>query len=369
MSNNNSNKPDWTPEKAGSEFAVRVQKGVPKNGNFVGKNIKRYEPTLDEYVKGVLSNQRTLLAKTITLIESNSEKHYKLATSIIQKLQPHTGNSIRVGISGVPGAGKSTFIEALGLSLIRQGYKVAVLTVDPSSSVTKGSILGDKTRMENLSREQNCFIRPSPSGDTLGGVTRKTRETISVCEAAGYNVILVETVGVGQNEIAVRSMVDFFLLIMISGGGDELQGIKRGVIEITDAIAINKADGDNKLNAELAKQEYSNALHYLTPTTKGWTTPVTLCSAITGEGIDEIWENVSKFVELTKSTGEFEKRRKVQIKSWFHSLIIERLQNEFFNKEEVKSLLPILEEKLLNNNIFVLEALEQLFNPTEQDTR
>ncbi len=362
MNNNKSYKPDWVPTNGGKEFAVNIKKGVAQSTNSEIKNISRYEPTIDEYVDGVLNNNRTLLAKTITLIESNSEKHFKLANKIIQKLLPESGNSIRVGITGVPGAGKSTFIEALGLYLINEGHKVAVLTVDPSSSITKGSILGDKTRMENLSREPNCFIRPSPSGATLGGVTSKSRETITVCEAAGYDIILIETVGVGQNEITVRSMVDFFLLMMIPGAGDELQGIKRGVIEIADALVINKAEGNNKLKAELAKTEYSNALHYLTQNTNGWHTPVTLCSAINNEGIKEVWDEVLKFTNITKNSGVFFERRKQQSKKWFNFLIEEKLKTDFFNNNAIKEILPKIEEQILENNTFVIEAVEKLFS-------
>jgi len=362
MNENKSYKPDWVPENAGKEFAIRIKKGINDTSTASNKTIGKYEPTIDEYVNGVLNNQKTLLAKTITLIESNSEKHFKFANEIIQKLLPKAGNSIRVGITGVPGAGKSTFIEALGLHLISKGHKVAVLTVDPSSSITKGSILGDKTRMDNLSREPNCFIRPSPSGTTLGGVTRKSRETITVCEAAGYDVILIETVGVGQNEITVRSMVDFFLLIMISGAGDELQGIKRGVIELADALLINKADGDNKQKAEMAKSEYSNALHYLKPNTEGWVTSVNLCSAINNEGVEEIWTEIKKFTEITKHSGIFYNRRKNQAKEWFNSLIEERLKSEFFNNHEIKLLLPKIEHELLNNNISVIDSVEKLFD-------
>ena len=361
MNKNNSYKPDWVPENGGSEFAIKIKKGVNQIINSEIKNISKYEPTIDEYVEGVLSNQKTLLAKTITLIESNSEKHFKQANKIIQILLPKAGNSIRVGITGVPGAGKSTFIEALGLYLISKGNKVAVLTVDPSSSITKGSILGDKTRMEKLSREPNCFIRPSPAGTTLGGVTNKSRETIAICEAAGYDVILIETVGVGQNEITVRSMVDFFLLLMIPGAGDELQGIKRGVIEISDALLINKADGDNKQKAELAKTEYSNALHYLTQNTNGWVTPVKLSSAINNEGIEEIWSAILKFTEITKETGQFADRRKEQAKEWFNSLIEDKLKTDFYKNEDVKTILPEIEKAILNNNTFVLDAVEKLF--------
>jgi LAO/AO transport system kinase len=361
MSENNSYKPDWAPANAGKEFAVNIQKGVSPTSKVSVKKVSKYEPTIDEYVSGVLANQKTLLAKTITLIESNSEKHFKLATQIIKKLLPKGGNSIRVGITGVPGAGKSTFIEALGLHLIAKGHKVAVLTVDPSSSVTKGSILGDKTRMEKLSREPNCFIRPSPSGTTLGGVTRRSRETITVCEAAGYDVILIETVGVGQNEITVRSMVDFFLLLMISGAGDELQGIKRGVIEIADALLINKADGDNIKRAEIAKAEYATALHYLQPKIAGWATPVETCSAIDNKGIEEFWKLVLEFVELTKENGFFDKQRREQSKDWFYSLINEKLKSDFYNDEFISNILPTFEKEILDNKMFVLDALEKLF--------
>ncbi len=362
MDNKKSYKPDWVPTNGGSEFAVNIKKGVAPIINSEIKNISKYEPTIDEYVEGVLNNQRTLLAKTITLIESNSEKHFKQANKIIQKLLPSAGNSVRVGITGVPGAGKSTFIEALGLYLIAKGHKVAVLTVDPSSSISKGSILGDKTRMEKLSREPNCFIRPSPAGNTLGGVTSKSRETITICEAAGYDVILIETVGVGQNEITVRSMVDFFLLLMIPGAGDELQGIKRGVVEIADALLINKTDGDNKTRAEIAKTEYSTALHYLQPKIEGWSTPVETCSAINNQGIQEFWDLVLDFVTLTKKSGYFESNRTQQSKEWFYSLIDEKLKNMFFKNNNISEMLPDFEKGILNNKLFVLDAVEKLFS-------
>ncbi|MCF6271193.1 MAG: methylmalonyl Co-A mutase-associated GTPase MeaB [Melioribacteraceae bacterium] len=362
MKEKKSYKPDWVPANGGSEFAVNIKKGVTPINNSETKNISKYEPTIDEYVEGVLNNQRTLLAKTITLIESNSDKHFKLANKIVQKLLPRAGNSIRVGISGVPGAGKSTFIEELGLYLISKGHKVAVLTVDPSSSISKGSILGDKTRMEKLSREQNCFIRPSPAGTTLGGVTSKSRETITICEAAGYDIILIETVGVGQNEITVRSMVDFFLLLMIPGAGDELQGIKRGVIEIADALLINKADGDNITRAEIAKSEYSTALHYLQPKIEGWNTPVETCSAINNQGIEEFWSLVLDYVALTKKSGYFQSNRTQQSKKWFHSLIDEKLKSIFFSNSHILKMLPKFEKDILNNELFVLDAVEKLFS-------
>lgn len=362
MQENENIKPDWTPKNAGKEFAVRVVKGTNQSNTVKSKIVKSNDLSIDDYIKGVLDNNRTILAKTITLIESNSEKHFDLAHKVLQKLLPHAGNSIRVGITGVPGAGKSTFIEILGMYLIGKGHKVAVLTIDPSSTVTRGSILGDKTRMENLSREPNCFIRPSPSGGTLGGVTRKSRETIIVCEAAGYDIILVETVGVGQNEVTVRSMVDFFLLLMITGAGDELQGIKKGVIEIADALLINKADGANEKKAEIAKTDFAMALHYLTPSTQGWTVPIETCSAITGRGIKEAWDNIEKFVALTKNSNIFEQRRKEQLVEWVHKLIEEELRNQFYNNPYIKSELPVIENELINGNILSIEAAKKLLS-------
>ncbi len=361
MKNKKSYKPDWVPENAGKEFAIEIKKGVSTIPTIIKKSNK-YQPSIDDYVNGVLNNNRTLLAKTITLIESNSEKHFELAHKILKNILPYSGKSIRIGISGVPGAGKSTFIEAFGIYLINKGYKVAVLTVDPSSSVTKGSILGDKTRMEKLSTKPECFIRPSPSSCTLGGVTRKSRETITICEAAGYNIILIETVGVGQNEIAVRSMVDFFLLIMIPGAGDELQGIKRGVIEIADALLINKAEGDNKTKAEIAKTDFSNALHYLKPNVDGWNTPVETCSAINNIGIDKAWEIIDEYINLTKKTGFFETRRKQQSREWFHSLVENGLKQKFNSNKNIQNLLPKLEEDVVANKIFAIDAVKKLLS-------
>ena len=271
-------KPDWTPECAGDEFACQVMTGIDEEALRKAKAkavpaIRRRELSVDEYVKGILACDRMILARAITLIESNAPKHFELGQEIIQKILPYTGKAVRVGITGVPGAGKGTFIEALGNLLCDRGKKIAVLAVDPSSHVSGGSILGDKTRMEQLVKQPNAFIRPSPSGGTLGGVTRKSRETLLLCEAAGFDTILVETVGVGQSETTVRSMVDFFLVIALTGAGDDLQGIKKGVIETADAILVNKADGDNKRKAMVARSEYEQVLHYLRPAAGGWPSP------------------------------------------------------------------------------------------------
>lgn len=294
----------------------------------------------DSIVEGIGKGQLRALAKAITLIESRNPEHSKDAAVLLDKLLPNTGRSFRVGITGVPGVGKSTFIEALGMHLISLGHKVAVLAVDPSSQITGGSILGDKTRMEELCKEQNCFIRPSPSGDSLGGVARKTRETMLACEAAGYDVIIIETVGVGQSETTVASMVDFFLLLQLANAGDELQGIKKGVMEIADAIVVNKAEGENRPKAELAKQQYVNALHILRPKSMNWIVPVHLTSALHNEGIAEVWEMLLSFKQKMLETGEFDDKRKKQAVDWMWSMLMDHLKDMLLTNVDVKSLFP-----------------------------
>lgn len=355
-------KPDWVPENAGEGFATRVLKGVsPKNqGKIRSVHKKRHILEISDYVNGVLRNERTILARTITLIESNSSQHNETAKNVLRELLPFSGKSIRIGITGVPGAGKSTLIESFGLYLIKEGHKVAVLAIDPSSTLTKGSILGDKTRMEKLAREEGCFIRPSPTGGTLGGVARKTRETMLVCEAAGYDVILIETVGVGQSEVTVRSMVDFFLLVMIAGAGDELQGIKKGVMELADSVLINKADGENIRKARLACNDINMALHYIQPSTKGWDTTAGICSALSGEGIPGIWEQVNKFREITGKNGTFDERRKSQTIDWMFKMIDEGLTNNFYQNEKVKNLIKIIKQKVIEGKLLATEGAEEL---------
>ena len=288
---------------------------------------------------GVRSGNIRSLAKAITLIESRNPDHSQDAVELLDALLPDSGNSIRIGISGVPGVGKSTFIEAFGMNLVRADHRVAILAVDPSSQLSGGSILGDKTRMEELAREQNAFIRPSPSGSTLGGVARKTRETMLLCEAAGYDIIIIETVGVGQSEITVASMVDFFLLLQLANAGDELQGIKKGVMEIADAIVINKAEGDNRPRAELARQQYENALHLLKPKSSHWQVPAMLCSALYNEGIDDIWKMIQKFTTTMQQHGEFQEKRHLQATDWMWAMVMDDLKDLFMRDKNVASLI------------------------------
>ena len=301
---------------------------------------------LHDLAAGVRAGNIRALAKAITLVESRNLDHSLAATTLLDELLPDTGRAIRIGISGVPGAGKSTFIEAFGLHLTGLGHKVAVLAVDPSSQRSGGSILGDKTRMEELSRDARAFIRPSPAGDTLGGVARKTRETMLICEAAGFDVIIIETVGVGQSEITVASMADFFLLLQLPNAGDELQGIKRGVMEIADAIVVNKAEGDNRPRAELARQQCVNALHMLAPKSAHWQVPVLLCSALQREGIVDVWATVAAFRAAMEESGEFQRKRALQNSDWMWTLLMEDLKETFLRHPRVEALLPQLQESV-----------------------
>ncbi|MFT6123458.1 MAG: LAO/AO transport system kinase [Oleiphilaceae bacterium] len=303
--------------------------------------------------------QRRSLAKAITLIESKLDQDREVAQSILNTLLPTTGKSIRIGITGVPGVGKSTFIEALGLHLIQQGKKVAVLAVDPSSPVRGGSILGDKTRMEMLSRESNAFIRPSPSEGALGGVAQKTRETMLLCEAAGYDVVLVETVGVGQSEYQVAAMVDFFLVLMLPNAGDELQGIKRGIMELADALVINKHDGENLHLAERTKGHYQSALH-LMQQNNTWTPQVKTCSAIENKGVKEVWEMILEFKLSCQASGDFEPKRAKQKSEWLESLIQEMLAMKLKNNVAIQSQLPQLKDKVLNNTMTPYQAAQKI---------
>jgi len=314
------------------------------------------------YIDGVLCRDKRIVAKTITLIESSLIAHQQVARRIINRLLPETGRAIRLGISGVPGAGKSTFIESLGTQLTNKGHHVAVLAVDPSSKRSGGSVLADKTRMEKLSVTEKAFIRPSPSGGTLGGVARKTRETMLVCEAAGYDVMIVETVGVGQSETTVASMVDFFLLLMIAGAGDELQGIKKGVLEVADAIAVNKADGNNIERAERARKQYENALHYLIPTSPVWTPRVMTCSALEGNntGIMDIWNMVLTHRERCLSSGVLDRKRKQQSLDWMWSLLEEGLKERFFHHPKIVDRLPGIKRDVENGEISPTAAADEL---------
>jgi len=323
------------------------------------KNFRR-PLSVDDYIQGVLNRDRMVLARTITLIESHSAAHQQIAQEVVQQLLPYGGRSIRLGITGVPGVGKSTFIEAFGCFLCETSHHVAVLAIDPSSTITGGSILGDKTRMERLSREPNAFIRPSPSGGTLGGVARKTRETMLLCEAAGFDVILLETVGVGQNEVTVRSLCDFMLLLLITGAGDELQGIKKGIIELADALVINKADGDNRQRALAAQAEYQQALHYLTARSDGWTTRVLTCSALTGEGIANIWEMMQEFQQLAVNSGQFDARRREQARAWLRATVEETLYARFYQHPAVRKMLSTLDEAVSHRQIPIAIAAQQL---------
>lgn len=311
------------------------------------KRVKRRQYSAEEYAEGILAGNISLLSQAVTLVESNLPEHQEVAQKVIELCLPHSGNSVRIGITGVPGSGKSTSIDSFGLHVINGGHKLAVLAIDPSSERSKGSILGDKTRMERLSQRREAFIRPSPSAGSLGGVARKTRETIILCEAAGFDTIFVETVGVGQSETAVHSMVDFFLLIQLAGTGDELQGIKRGIMEMADGIVINKADGNNIEKCKLAQAHFRNALHLFPPTPSGWTPQVLTYSGYYDIGIDEVWKMIDDYMAFTKGNGYFDFRRHEQSKYWLTETIEEQLRAHFYQNPEIARLLAEKERAVL----------------------
>ena len=323
---------------------------------------RRTQLSAEQYVDGILSNDRVVLSQAITLIESTRPAHQDLARQIVEACLPHADGAIRVGITGVPGVGKSTFIEALGRMVTAQDHRLAVLTIDPSSLQSGGSILGDKTRMPRLAADPKAFIRPSPTAGSLGGVAGTTRETMILCEAAGYDVVFVETVGVGQSEIAVHAMVDFFLLLMLAGAGDELQGIKRGIIEMADALAITKADGENVTAAKQARGVYRNALNLFPPPPSGWRPKVLTCSAVTGEGMDTVWDTIQSYVEQTQKSGYFEQHRREQARHWMRQTIEQALRSHFYADDAIRNALPAIEQQVLNGEISSFAAAQQLLS-------
>ena len=363
------------PENDPKYLGLNVNKGVvqPPSINpylHLRKKQQRKEYSVKEFAEGILAGNITVLSQAVTLVESSKPEHQAMAQAIIEKCLPYSGNAIRVGITGVPGAGKSTSIDAFGMYLVEKGHKLAVLAIDPSSERTKGSILGDKTRMERLSVQENAFIRPSPSAGSLGGVARKTRETSVLCEAAGFDYIFVETVGVGQSETAVHSMVDFFLLIQLAGTGDELQGIKRGIMEMADGIVINKADGDNVEKAKMAQSQLRNALHLFPLPESEWSPEVLTYSGYYALGIEEVWDMIHRYIEFVKDSGYFDVRRNKQSKFWMYETINERLRNDFYQNAEIEQLMPLLESEVLSarKSSFVAakEALDRYYSESKE---
>ncbi len=344
-------RPDWVPPDAGTEFTTRVVAGTPPRAIPAGRAKRRAPEDGAALAAAIRAGDRSALARGITLVESRAAAHRAAGDELLQRLSPFAGGSVRVGVTGPPGAGKSTFIDALGAQLGGAGRAVAVLSVDPSSPVTRGSILGDKARMERLARLPNAFIRPSPSGGELGGVARRTRETIVLCEAAGFDVVLVETVGVGQSEVLVRGMVDCFLVLLLAGAGDELQGIKKGIIELADVLAVNKADGDNRARVETARRELARAVHYLAAPDGAWQPPVLACSARTNEGIDEVWRAVERFVAGGRAHGGFAARRREQSLAWLGALVEEGLREAFAARPEVMRLRAELEPRVAGGTL------------------
>ena len=358
MNSNNSHKKSALKVNAG------VEKPAPVNPEIRRKagQYKKKKLSLGQYLEGIRSGDRTVLSRAITLIESTLPADKGQAGELVRLALPFSGNALRLGITGVPGAGKSTFIESFGLQRIENGDKVAVLAIDPSSQQSRGSILGDKTRMEKLSTHKNAFIRPSASAGTLAGVARKTREAMILCEAAGYNIIFVETVGVGQSETAVARMVDFFLLLMLAGGGDELQGIKRGIMEMADLIVINKADGSNKKRAEQARREFENALHLFPPLANGWQPQVLTASSLTGENLPQVWKRIEDYLHLTRQNGFFEKHRQQQDYQLFEETIRQDIHDRFFGHPEIKKRLETYRQSISARQISPYEASRQLLD-------
>ena len=346
------------------DSALNVTEGVENqpmvNPYFVRK--KRRVLSTDEYVQGILDGNITILSQAITLIESNNPDNYAQAQEIIERCLPHAGKSVRIGITGVPGAGKSTFIEAIGNMVTSLHHKLAVLAIDPSSERSGGSILGDKTRMESISTNPKVFIRPSPSAGSLGGVARKTRETIVLCEAAGFDVVFIETVGVGQSETAVHSMVDMFMLLQISGAGDELQGIKRGIMEMADMVLITKAEGENIHRAELAKTQFQNALQLFPTPDSGWRTKVYTCSSVKGTGLEEVWKGVEDFLEFIQRNGYFEQHRNQQNKYWMYESINEALKSSFYLDPDIESRIEDTEKRVLDAKLSSFVAAKELLD-------
>ncbi len=318
--------------------------------------------TLDDYVSGIKAGDRTVLARAITLLESRNTDHQVLAQDVLAAILPETGQARRIGITGVPGVGKSTFIDAFGTYLTGLGKKVAVLAVDPSSTRTGGSILGDKTRMARLSIDPNAFVRPSPSAGSLGGVARATRETTLLCEAAGFDVILIETVGVGQSEVTVAAMVDFFLVLMLPGAGDDLQGIKKGILEIADMIVVNKADGSNEIKAKQAARDYAGALHMMKPVSQNWNPPVTTCSALLGNGLNEAWDSISLYYQKLNESGELPEKRQQQQIDWMWSMLEGQLIDRLRSHKQVADALPLIEKAVLESRVTPVRAVEQLLS-------
>ena len=351
------------PENSSEYSGLTVNAGVaqpPIVNPYLKPRRRKPLPTSGELVEGILKGDVTMLARAVTLVESLAPDHQSLAREVIEKCLPHSGNSRRIGITGVPGAGKSTSIDVFGLHVLKQGGKLAVLAIDPSSERSKGSILGDKTRMEKLSQHPGAFIRPSPSAGSLGGVARKTRETIILCEAAGYNNVFIETVGVGQSETAVHSMADFFLLIQIAGAGDELQGIKRGIMEMADGIVINKADGDNVDRARLAQAQYRSALHLFPTPPSGWTPEVLTYSGYYELGIEEIWDMIDRYFSFVEANGYFERRRREQARYWMYETIDSELRRRFYDDPERAGRIAEAERLVLSNRLSPFAAATQL---------